>query len=181
MNKQNPWKTLSTKTIYENDWIRLREDQVIRPDGNPGIYSVVETRIATGVIAINSNNEIYLVGQYRYPTKVYSWEIIEGGSDKNESAINAAKRELREEAGIVANSWKQLGDEIHLSNCHSSEVGYLFIAKELEFGEASPDETEVLSIKKVSLEQALEMVTSGEIKDAMSIIALQRAKDLLFS
>ena len=173
---KNPWKTLSSKYVYSNDWIKVREDKVIRPDGNEGIYGVVETRIATGVVAIDSEQNIYLVGQYRYPLNCYSWEIIEGGAEDNESAIEAAKRELLEEAGIVAKSWQQLGGELHLSNCHSSEAGYVFLAKDLEFKDASPDGTEVLKIKKMPFEQAYKMACDGEITDCMSIIALERAR-----
>src|SRR5690606_11888068 len=125
---KNPWKTLDTKVVYENTWIRVREDVVVRPDGKPGIYGVVETRLAPGVAALTPENEVYLVGQYRYPMDSYSWEIIEGGSDDDESALDAAKRELREEAGLEASHWEALGPEIHLSNCHSNERGYLFLA-----------------------------------------------------
>lgn len=171
---KNPWKTLDSKVVYENPWIRVREDAVVRPDGKPGIYGVVETRLATGVIALTPENEVYLVGQYRYPMDSYSWEIIEGGSDDDESALDAAKRELREEAGLEASHWETLGPEIHLSNCHSNERGYLFLATGLTEVESSPDGTEELVIRKVPLAEALAMVDSGEIADAMSIMALLR-------
>ena len=174
VDTSNPWKTLSSQLVYENAWIRVREDQVIRPDGNPGIYGVVDTRIATGVIALTPENEIYIVGQYRYPTDMYSWEIIEGGADDNETPLTAAKRELREEAGIIANSWEQLGDEIHTSNCFTSEIGFFFVARDLtEVGHA-PEATEVLTVRKVPFRDCVAMVDSGEIKDAMSIMAILR-------
>ena len=171
----SPWRTLSSREVYDNPWIRVREDQVIRPDGKPGIYGVVETRIATGVIALTPENEVYLVGQYRYPVNEYSWEIIEGGSDPGEPALEAAKRELREEAGLTAENWKQLGPEFHLSNCFSSEIGIVFLAQGLTLGQADPEGTEILKIKKLPLTQALEMVHSGEIKDSVSIVGLLRA------
>jgi ADP-ribose pyrophosphatase len=179
MKHENPWKTLSSKTVYKNPWITVREDQVITPTGTTGIYGVVESRIATGVVALTPENEIYLVGQYRYPTNHYSWEIIEGGGDPHESALTTAKRELLEEAGLTANSWEQLGGEIHLSNCYSSEIGFLFIARDLTLGTSNPDETEVLDLQKIPLKKCFEMLDSGEIKDAMSIIALHRLKEVL--
>lgn len=181
MSFENPWKTVSSKVVYQNPWITVREDQVIRPDGQPGIYGVVETRIAAGVIALDANNDIYLVGQYRYPLEEYSWEIIEGGSDPGETAIEAAKRELREETGLSAAHWEQLGGEIHISNCHSSERGYAFLATGLELGTASPEGTEVLSIRKLSLNEVFSMVDSGEIKDGLSIIALLRLRTRLLN
>ena len=170
----NPWKTLSTKVVYENAWIRVREDAVIRPDGQPGIYGVVETRLATGVVALTPEDEVYLVGQYRYALDRYSWEIIEGGSDGDESALDAAVRELREEAGIEADHWVPLGPEIHLTNCHSNERGYLFLASGLRHVGAEPDGTEQLALRKVPVAEALAMVDSGEITDAMTIMALLR-------
>jgi 8-oxo-dGTP pyrophosphatase MutT (NUDIX family) len=170
----NPWKTLSTKVVYQNAWIRVREDAVIRPDGLPGIYGVVETRMATGVVALTPEDEVYLVGQYRYALDRYSWEIIEGGSDGDESALDAAVRELREEAGIEADHWVPLGPEIHLTNCHSNERGYLFLASGLRHVGAEPDGTEQLALRKVPVAEALAMVDSGEISDAMTIMALLR-------
>lgn len=170
----NPWKTKGTKVVYENPWIRVREDDVIRPDGKPGIYGVVETRLATGVLAITENDEVYLVGQYRYALHEYSWEMIEGGSDEGETALEAAKRELKEEAGLVAEHWEQLGHEVTLSNCHSDERGYFFVARGLTEGAANPEGTEDLLVKKVPIQEAIAMVDRGEIKDSMTVMALLR-------
>ncbi len=179
MSEENPWKTIGTRLVYENSWIRLREDKVIRPDGEPGIYSVVDTRIATGVVALTENYEVYLVGQFRYPTNQYSWEIIEGGTDEGEGALATAKRELREEAGLVAKNWLQLGDEFHLSNCFTSEVGYVFLAWGLSHVPAAPEGTEVLKLKKLEFGECLQSVHNGTIKDSVSIIGLTRAERLL--
>lgn len=176
---ENPWTTNDSKVVYENPWIRVREDAVTCPDGTPGIYGVVETPIATGVVALNEKSEIYLVGQYRYPTATYSWEVIEGGSKSAESAIQAAKRELQEEAGIQAEEWIQLGEVVHTSNCITNERGYLYLARGLKEVDKRPDHTEILAIKVVPLTEAVQMVHSGEIKDAMSIIALLRAEKYL--
>ncbi|MBI2421480.1 MAG: NUDIX hydrolase [Candidatus Hydrogenedentes bacterium] len=171
---ENPWITHSSRVMYKNAWITVREDQVTRPDGKPGIYGVVETRLATGVLALTEADAVYLVGQYRYPMECYSWEIIEGGSDPGEDALEACKRELLEEAGLTAAQWEPLGGEIHLSNCHSSERGYLYVARGLHEGEASPEGTEALQIRKVPWSEALAMVDSGEIQDALSIMAILR-------
>ena len=171
----NPWKKISSREVYKNPWISLREDQVINPSGNPGIYSVIETRIATGVVAIDTEDKVILVGQYRYPTDMYSWEIPEGGGEDGESPLDAAKRELLEETGVVAANWRPLGGEIHLSNCYSSERAYLFLATELTFGAQKTEETEKIAVKKLPFSEVLELVDSGGIKDGLSIIAILRA------
>ena len=176
---ENPWKTISSRMVYENPWIRIQENQVIRPDGSPGIYGVVRTHLAVGVVALSSDNEVFLVGQYRYPIDRYSWEIIEGGATIEEGGLQGAQRELEEEAGIVASHWEQLGAEVHLSNCITDEVALLYLARDLHFGEPSPEPVEVLQLRRIPLEAALEMVENGEITDAMSIIALSRVAALL--
>lgn len=179
MSTDNPWQRRASKLIYSNPWIRVREDDVISPGGVPGIYGVVETRIATGVVALTEDNHIYLVGQYRYPVEEYSWEIPEGGSELAEDPMVTAKRELREETGLEAEVWEQLGGEIHLSNCFSSERGFLYLARGLREGPSQPEHTELLQVKKVPFLECLGMVESGEIKDSLTVIAVLRMARIL--
>src|ERR1043165_7412655 len=121
----NPWKTLASREVYDNEWIRVREDSVIRPDGEPGIYGVVHYKnIAVGVLAVEDDS-IYLVGQYRYPLEQYSWEIPEGGCPEGEAPLDAAKRELAEETGLRAETWEKMG-VAHLSNSVSAEIAVWF-------------------------------------------------------
>lgn len=179
MSVKNPWTVRGTKIVYSNPWITVREDDVVSPGGVPGIYGVVEARIATGVVALTDDNEIYLVGQYRYPVNEYSWEIPEGGSDPKEDPLATAQRELREETGLVGRHWEQLGGEIHLSNCFSAERGFLYIARGLSQEESSPEHTEQLVVRKVPFTECLRMVEQGEIKDSLTIIAVLRVASLL--
>ncbi|MFP4501672.1 MAG: NUDIX domain-containing protein [Candidatus Hydrogenedentota bacterium] len=174
MPPQNPWRKVSTRVVYENPWITVREDQVIRPDGHPGIYGVVQTRPATGVMALTATNAIYLVGQYRYTLETYSWEIVEGGGDPGEEPLAAAKRELREEAGLVADHWAPLGPPLSLSNCHSDERAWLYVARGLRDVGAQPEGTEDLQVQVVPFAEALAMVDRGEIHDAVSVLAILR-------
>lgn len=177
--ESNPWKTLGTREVYRNAWIRVREDRVIRPDGAEGIYGVVETRIATGAVPLTEDGYTYLVGQYRYPLGVYSWEIPEGGADPGEDPMQACQRELQEETGLVAERWEQLGGEIHLSNCFTAERGFVYLARGLRMTEAEPDGTERLQVRKLPFDEALLMAKCGEITDAITLIALERAARVL--
>jgi len=170
-DQSNPFKTTSSSYVYKNPWIKVREDQIIRPDGSPGIYGVIEFKGATAVLALTEENEILLVGQYRYPTKNYSWEIIEGGRDEGESFLEAAKRELAEEAALTAEEWIEVGGTVHLSNSCSDEAGKIFIARKLSPLPATKhDVTEVLQIKKVPIEDFFTMTQNGEITDSLTLI-----------
>lgn len=172
MEDFNPWKTLSELVVYDNPWIRVHEDKVIRPDGAPGIYGVVEYKNkAIGILPIDENQDIYLVGQYRYPLGIYSWEIPEGGCPLGEEPLAAAKRELKEETGLTADNWQLLGTA-HLSNSVSDEEAFWFLATGLSPGQAQPDGTEQLAHRRVPFAEALRMVADGEITDALSVLAI---------
>ena len=168
---RNPWRTLSTRPVYENPWISVREDRVIRPDGEPGIYGVVHYKnTAVGVLPVD-NEHVYLVGQYRYPLERYSWEIPEGGCPEDEEPLRAAQRELREETGLEARSWRRLG-EAHLSNSIADEYAVWFLATDLVPGEQQLEGTEVIGVRRVPLDEAVAMAMDGRITDALSTLAL---------
>lgn len=180
MSEKNPWKTLSSRSVYTNPWMRVREDEVVQPGGERGIYGVVETKIAVGVVALSERDEICLIGQYRYPINCYSWEIVEGGVEADEEPLEGAKRELREEAGLTASDWSLLGGKVYLSNCITSEEAHFFIARGFAKVPAEPDPSEVLKMKLVKFADCLKMIDSGEITDAMTIIGVLRAERLLY-
>lgn len=172
----NPWKLINTKIQYENPWIRVNEDNVINPSGGNGIYGRVHFKnVAVGVIPIDQYGNTWLVGQYRYPLDEYSWEIPEGGCPVAEEELDAAKRELKEETGLVAENWAEFL-RIHTSNSVSDERGVVFLAKDLTQGDTQFEETEDLKIKKLPLEEAFQMVMDGEITDSISMAALLKLK-----
>jgi 8-oxo-dGTP pyrophosphatase MutT (NUDIX family) len=167
----NPWRTLDSRHVYENPWISVREDSVIRPDGDPGIYGVVHYKnTAVGVLPVE-NDHVYLVGQYRYPLARYSWEIPEGGCPEDEEPLEAGRRELREETGFEAGNWRRLG-EAFLSNSVADEYAVWFLATDLVAGEPQNEGTEVIGVRRVPLREAVVMAMDGRITDALSILAL---------
>lgn len=178
-DETNPWRTVTSRQVYTNPWITVREDKVICPDGSDGIYGVFETKIATGVVALTPANEMYLVGQYRYPLDCYSWEIPEGGAERGEDPLKAIQRELQEEAGVRAKTWFQMGSEVHLSNCFTNERAILYFARDLEAVSKNPDHTEVLKVRCIPFDDAVTMALDGTITDAMSIIAILLASRVL--
>lgn len=173
---ENPWQTIDNQEVYRNPWIRVTHRQVINPAGNPGIYGVVHFHnLAIGIVPLDEEGYTWLVGQYRYTIDQYSWEIPEGGCPLGTSPLETAKRELLEETGISAGNWTKLLD-FHASNSVTDEAGMVFLAQELSFGAANPEDTEDITVKKVKFSEALEMVLNGQITDALSIMALFRAK-----
>ncbi len=171
--KANPWKVLSKQTVYENDWIRVDHHQVLNPAGGPGIYGTVHFKAhATGVVPVDENGNVVLVGQYRFPLGEYSWEIPEGGGH-DASALDSAQRELREECGLAAKCWLQI-QELDLSNSVSDERGTLFLAWNLSPAPGRPEDTERLERIRIPFWEAVERVKSGAIRDSVSIVALLR-------
>jgi 8-oxo-dGTP pyrophosphatase MutT (NUDIX family) len=168
----NPWTVRERATVYENDWIRVEHHEVLGPTGGPGVYGTVHFKNqATGVVPIDENGNVILVGQYRFPLQAYSWEIPEGGGAHAATALESAQRELREECGLEARHWLQLIG-MDLSNSVSDERSTIFLAWELSETASQPDETEVLQISRVPFWDAVERVKRGEIRDAMSVAAL---------
>ncbi|MBC7931996.1 MAG: NUDIX hydrolase [Rubrivivax sp.] len=169
--KQNPWGVLSTRVVYDNPWIRVREDAVIHPNGEEGIYGIVHYKnIAVGVLAI-ADDHIYLVGQYRYPLGRYSWEIPEGGCAAGEEPLSAARRELEEETGLCARVWRKLG-EAYLSNSVSDELAIWYVATGLTQGERRLEASEQIEVRRLPIDHVLSMALSGEIDDALSLLGL---------
>lgn len=179
MSEHNPWKVLESKEIYDNNWIKLTEHKVLNPAGGNGIYGEVHFKnIAIGILPLDEELNTWLVGQYRFPTKSYSWEIVEGGGPLNDDPLESAKRELAEETGLSATKFTEI-QRMYLSNSVSDELAIIYIAQGLTLGESSPEETEELIVKKLPFEQAYQMVTTGEITDSISVAAMLKTKILI--
>ena len=172
--RSGPWIRRSRRVAYENAWVTVWHDEVTRPDGQPGVYGLVHfANLAVGVVVLDDDDRVLLVGQHRYALDALSWEIPEGGVPSGETPLEGAIRELREETGVEAADWCELA-RLHLSNSVSDEAAILFMAKAVNLGDAEPDGTEELEVRWVPFEEALAMTLDGGITDAMTVCGIER-------
>ncbi len=166
------WTKINSKLIYENPWMEVREDAVINPRGGRNAYGHVHFKNqAVAIVPIDNVGNTWLVGQARYTLDAWSWEIPMGGAPLDQPALDAARRELKEETGLLAERWTELL-RVHTSNSITDESGIAWVAEELTEGEPDFDETEALQIRKLPLREAVGMARRGEITDAVSLAAL---------
>lgn len=179
MKERGSWKIKSTEEKYDNPWIKVTEHQVVNPGGGEGIYGEIHFKnIAIGIIPLDEEYNTWIVGQHRFPLDSYSWEIIEGGGKMGVDPIESAKRELAEEAGIIAEHY-ELIQKMHLSNSVSDEFGLIYIAKGLTFQESAPDIDEDLKIKKLPFNQLYRSVMNGDMTDSLTVAGVLKAKILI--
>jgi ADP-ribose pyrophosphatase len=173
-----PWKTVASREVYQNKWMRLREDVAEMPDGKTTIYGVIECADCVGVLPFVDEDRVVMVRQFRYVFgEDQRWEMPTGGVKLGETAESAARRELREEAGYEAGEL-QLVSTYYTSKSIMREVGYLYIGRSLSKVQAIPDETEFFEIAIMPFEQVLQMVSRSEIRDSMTVIAVLQAARL---
>jgi 8-oxo-dGTP pyrophosphatase MutT (NUDIX family) len=173
-----PYTLLSTQVQYENPWMRVREDKVIRPGGSAGRFGVVEMVSGSSVLAIDDDRSVYLVREYKYAAARDSLEVVSGAIDAGEAPLQAAQRELREEAGLLAAEWQPIGTVDPFTTAIRC-TNHLFLASGLSPTPADPDDGEEISVVRVPLGTALQMVLTGEITHASSCILVLRAAALL--
>jgi 8-oxo-dGTP pyrophosphatase MutT (NUDIX family) len=172
----NPWKTEASRVVFDNGRLRLREDVVIQPDGEPGSYTFVELPWpVAAIVPISDSGEVYLVRQWRYPWQRNSWEIPAGHAEEGETPFACAQRELAEEVGLHASSWEPLGTGY--SSASFTTRYHLYLARGLAptTHDVTRDGAEGdLITCHLPLEAAVEAAMDGRIVHSLSIVALLR-------
>ncbi len=164
-------KTVSSEMIFEGKIIKTRLDKVELPDGKLANREVVEHPGGVCIVAVNDENEIYLVKQFRKPLEKAIYEIPAGKLDKGEHHRDCGLRELKEETGMSAKTFEYLG-HIYASPGFTNETIHIYYAEGLNQGDTEFDEDEFLDIEKVSLDKAYQMIMDGEINDSKTVCGI---------
>lgn len=170
--KKGPYEVISSSQVYKNPWIEVREDKVLGPDGKQGTFGVIDYGSGVSIVALDSRKNIYLVREYYYAIEQYGLQVPSGGIDEKETPLETAKRELKEETGITAKKWAELGFTNPLTMILKSPA-YLFLAFNLEDNGIVEKGIEIV---KTPFDKAYEMVLSSEINHAPSCLAIMKAK-----
>lgn len=172
-----PWRITGSKAVYDNPWIALTEHQAVAPSGQfAPTYGVVHFKnLAVAVLPLHDDGTVTLVGQNRLPHGDYIWEVPEGGAPLDEDPLEAAKRELREETGLLARDWLCVLPTLQLSNATTDERGIGFLAMGFEQGETEPDPTEDIAVRRVPFREALDAALAGWLPDLLTVAMLLRA------
>ncbi len=165
------WKTVSSKKILNTDFFDVEKEKIILPNGNKHVYQSVIRKPVSMIIPLTNDYEVYMIKQYRYLYDDYLIEFTAGHVDENENPLAAAKRELKEETGLVAKHWEEISRIENSASVVKSRI-HLFLAKDLEKEEAKPEDGEEIELIKVSLDKAVEMVMKKEITTVSTMYAI---------
>jgi ADP-ribose pyrophosphatase len=171
MKDHGPWKITGSKQVYQDPWLTLRRDQVIRPDGKPGSHVVVQVKPGVSVLPLDDVGFVYLTDEFHYAVGRNTLEVVSGGIDAGEDALATARRELAEELGITAARWTTLGVVDPFTSTVTSPT-QLFLAEGLTFGDHAREGTELIRSVRTSLVDAVAAVQEGRISHAPSAVLI---------
>ena len=171
MKQFGPWKITSSREVYRDPWIAVVRDEVVRPDGDPGSYCVIHIKPGVSVLAMDDDRRVYLTEEFHYAVGSETIELVSGGIDTAEDSLAAAKRELREELGIEAAEWIDLG-RVDPFTANVFSPTQLYLAQQLTFGTTAQEGTELIRCRSFPLQEVVHMVIEGRITHAPSCVAI---------
>ncbi|HJQ09067.1 MAG TPA: NUDIX hydrolase [Candidatus Saccharimonadales bacterium] len=177
-HQKGPWQVVGSTPKYENHWISVREDQVIRPDGKTGIFGVVTMRPGISVLPVDDDGYVYLMQEYKYGTEKETIEVISGSGEPGEALHDTVRREMEEEAGLIAREITDLGYIDPFTSVVNSP-NYLYLAEGLIEGMPEPEGTEHIQVLRVPYQQALDWVMDGTITHGASVAIILKVRDYL--
>jgi 8-oxo-dGTP pyrophosphatase MutT (NUDIX family) len=175
MKQHGPWTIKETRRVYRDEFMEVSEDEVIRPDGKDGTFATVKFKDGAGILALDDDGLCYLVKEFRYALGREDVTIVGGTIDEEEAPIEAARRELREELGIEAEEWTEMG-RMHHSTSMVDSTTTLFLARKLTFRKKDEDSGEVLETVKMPFTEAIEKALNGEFTHATTCVLILRAR-----
>ena len=171
MTERGPWKIVQSRKIYRDPWIGVRVDDVIRPDGKPGIHSIIDIKPGVCVLAIDAERNVHLTEEFHYAVGRVTLEGVSGGIEAGETPLQSAQRELREELGILADQWSDLGGLDPFTANVVSPLR-LFLAAGLTFTDTQHDGTELIRRLRVPIDEAMRMLADGRITHGPTCVLL---------
>ncbi len=171
LKRHGPWQIVETKEVYRDPWFRVERDDVIRPDGEPGTYTVVHLKPGVCVLALDEYRQVCLTEEFHYAVGRVTVEAVSGGMEPGEDPLETAKRELQEELGITADNWQELGVVDPFTSSILSPAK-LYLAQNLAFGPQNLEGTETIRLIKMPLEEAVRQVLGSEISHGPSALAI---------
>ena len=171
-------KKLSRQDIYDGRVVKLHVDTVELPDGGTSIREIVDHPGGVAIVALDENRRVWVVRQYRYAFGREVLEIPAGKREAGEDPFLTAQRELEEEVGATAAQWQELGCLIPSPGCYG-ETLWMYLARQLSFGAAHPDEDEFLECSAMDFDALYEMCMDGRVQDAKTVAAILKVKLLL--
>lgn len=171
----NPWKTLSRKTVYQNPWLTVYEDAIIDPAGHEGIYSVVDGKDGVLLIVEDDARNVYIMEAYRYPLQKWVWELPSGGIDTGDTPLECAQKELKEELGMTSDNWTKIGEFSPSYGGAMTDRQHIFVAQNVRLGDHERETGEAIrTVKKVSQAELFGLVEDGTIEDCQTLAGLLR-------